>query len=91
VARATGNRYFVDILTQMGAALIPRHRIDSAGIAQTDPKAYAELVNREHESIFDAIARHDPESARAAMRMHLSSSRERLRRAAAAAGEAGMR
>jgi GntR family transcriptional regulator, transcriptional repressor for pyruvate dehydrogenase complex len=91
VARATGNRYFVDILTQMGAALIPRHRIDSAGIAQTDPKAYAELVNREHESIFDAIARHDPESARAAMRMHLSSSRERLRRAVAAAGEANGR
>ncbi|WP_028220880.1 FadR/GntR family transcriptional regulator [Paraburkholderia oxyphila] len=84
VARATGNRYFVDILTQMGAALIPRHRIDSAGIAHSDPKAYAELVNREHESIFEAIARHDSESARAAMRMHLSSSRERLRRAAAA-------
>ncbi|WP_322042092.1 FadR/GntR family transcriptional regulator [Paraburkholderia sp. J67] len=87
VARATGNRYFVDILTQMGAALIPRHRIDSAGIAHSDPRAYAELVNREHESIFEAIARHDPESARAAMRMHLSSSRERLRRAATAAGE----
>jgi GntR family transcriptional regulator, transcriptional repressor for pyruvate dehydrogenase complex len=87
VARATGNRYFVDILTQMGAALIPRHRIDSAGIAHSDPKAYAELVNREHESIFEAIARQDPEGARAAMRMHLSSSRERLRRAATAAGE----
>ncbi len=87
VARATGNRYFVDILTQMGAALIPRHRIDSAGIAHSDPKAYAELVNREHESIFEAIARQDPEGARAAMRMHLSSSRERLRRAALAAGE----
>ncbi|TKC78085.1 FadR family transcriptional regulator [Trinickia terrae] len=84
VARATGNRYFVDILTQMGTALIPRHRIDSAGIAHSDPKAYAELVNREHESILDAIARRDPEGARAAMRIHLSSSRERLRRAAAA-------
>ncbi|MEM5420758.1 MULTISPECIES: FadR/GntR family transcriptional regulator [Paraburkholderia] len=87
VARATGNRYFVDILTQMGAALIPRRRVDSAGIAHRDPQAYAELVNREHESIFDAIARHDPEGARAAMRMHLSSSRERLRRAAAESGE----
>ncbi|CAG9211248.1 Predicted D-glucarate or D-galactorate regulator, GntR family [Paraburkholderia tropica] len=86
VARATGNRYFVDILTQMGAALIPRHRIDSAGIAHRDPKAYAELVNREHESIFEAIARQDPEGARAAMRMHLSSSRERLRRAATEQG-----
>lgn len=81
VARATGNRYFVDILTQMGTALIPRKRIDSAGIAHADPKAYLALVNLEHESILDAIARHDADGARAAMRMHLSNSRERLRRA----------
>jgi GntR family transcriptional regulator, transcriptional repressor for pyruvate dehydrogenase complex len=81
VARATGNRYFVDILTQMGAALIPRNRIDSAGIARADPKAYVSLVNLEHQSILDAIARHDSDGARAAMRMHLSNSRERLRRA----------
>ncbi|SEA93986.1 FadR/GntR family transcriptional regulator [Paraburkholderia sartisoli] len=81
VARATGNRYFVDILTQMGAALIPRHRIDSPGIAHSDPAAYMARVNIEHESILDAITRRDPEGARAAMRMHLSGSRERLRRA----------
>jgi GntR family transcriptional repressor for pyruvate dehydrogenase complex len=81
VARATGNRYFVDILSQLGTALIPRERIDSAGIADENPQAYLSHVNREHESIFDAIARHDAESARAAMRMHLSNSRERLRRA----------
>ncbi|MGN6316022.1 FadR/GntR family transcriptional regulator [Trinickia sp.] len=81
VARATGNRYFVDILTQLGTALIPRERIDSAGIADEDPQAYLSHVNREHESILDAIGRHDAESARAAMRMHLSNSRERLRRA----------
>ncbi|SAL60755.1 FadR/GntR family transcriptional regulator [Caballeronia humi] len=81
VAKATGNRYFVDILTQMGSALIPRNRIDSAGIAHSDPKAYVALVNLEHESILDAISRHDAEGARAAMRMHLSNSRERLRRA----------
>ncbi|MDG0026885.1 FadR/GntR family transcriptional regulator [Trinickia sp. Y13] len=81
VARATGNRYFIDILTQLGTALIPRERIDSAGIADEDPQAYLSHVNREHESILDAIARHDAESARAAMRMHLSNSRERLRRA----------
>jgi DNA-binding FadR family transcriptional regulator len=81
VAQATSNRYFVDILTQMGTALIPRKRIDSAGIAHADPKAYVALVNLEHESILDAITRHDADGARAAMRMHLSNSRERLRRA----------
>jgi GntR family transcriptional repressor for pyruvate dehydrogenase complex len=81
VASATGNRYFVDILSQMGTALIPRKRLDSAGIAHADPKTYVSQVNAEHESILDAIARQDSEGARAAMRMHLSNSRERLRRA----------
>jgi DNA-binding FadR family transcriptional regulator len=85
VARATGNRYFVDILTQMGSALIPRNRLDSAGIARAEPDAYLSLVNLEHESILEAITRHDAEGARAAMRMHLSNSRERLRRANEAA------
>ena len=36
-------------------------------------------MNREHEEIYAAIARGDPESARAAMRIHLTNSRERLR------------
>jgi DNA-binding FadR family transcriptional regulator len=81
VAKATGNRYFVDILTQMGPALIPRNRVDSAGIAHADPVAYLALVNLEHKSILDAISRQDAEGARAAMRMHLSNSRERLRKA----------
>jgi GntR family transcriptional regulator, transcriptional repressor for pyruvate dehydrogenase complex len=87
VAQATGNRYFVDILTQMGTALIPRHRVDSPGLANSDPAAYMARVNVEHESILDAIVRRDPEGARAAMRMHLSGSRERLRRASVASGE----
>ncbi|HDR9135219.1 TPA: FCD domain-containing protein, partial [Burkholderia vietnamiensis] len=37
------------------------------------------------EDIYEAIARHDPEAARAAMRTHLTNSRERLRRAHEAA------
>jgi len=40
-------------------------------------------VNREHEDICHAIERQDAEGARAAMRTHLSNSRERLRRAQA--------
>ena len=40
-----------------------------------------ERVAREHEDIFNAVSRQDPESARAAMRTHLGNSRERLRRA----------
>ena len=81
MAQATGNRYLVDILTQLGTALIPRQRLDSAGIAHADPKTYVSQVNVEHESILDAITRQASEGARAAMRMHLTNSRERLRRA----------
>jgi GntR family transcriptional repressor for pyruvate dehydrogenase complex len=81
IAQATGNRYFVDILTHLGTTIIPRARVNSAQLAHDEPSAYLERVNREHEDIFNAIERRDPEGARAAMRTHLSNSRERLRKA----------
>lgn len=81
IAQATGNRYFVDILTQLGNTIIPRARVNMPQLAHDDPAAYLERVNREHEDIFNAILRKDPEAARAAMRTHLSNSRERLRQA----------
>jgi DNA-binding GntR family transcriptional regulator len=37
-------------------------------------------VHSEHESIYNAIRNQDAESARAAMRTHLSNSRDRLRK-----------
>jgi GntR family transcriptional repressor for pyruvate dehydrogenase complex len=80
IAQATGNRYFVDILTQLGTTIIPRTRINSAKLAHDDPAAYLDRVHREHEDIYTAIVRQDPETARAAMRTHLSNSRERLRK-----------
>jgi GntR family transcriptional regulator, transcriptional repressor for pyruvate dehydrogenase complex len=41
---------------------------------------YLRRVNHEHESIYNAIAAQDVDGARAAMRTHLSNSRERHRR-----------
>jgi DNA-binding FadR family transcriptional regulator len=81
IANATGNRYFADIMSHLGATLIPRTRIDSSRVAQEELPQYLRRVNREHEEIYSAIARGDSESARAAMRIHLTNSRERLRRA----------
>jgi DNA-binding FadR family transcriptional regulator len=81
IALATGNRYFADIMSHLGATLIPRARIDSSRLAREDLPQYLRRLAREHEEIYDAIARRDPESARAAMRLHLTNSRERLRRA----------
>jgi DNA-binding FadR family transcriptional regulator len=79
VAEATGNRYFVEMLGQLGNALIPRARLNTPGLEQERPADYFERVNREHEDIYHAILRQDQEAARATMRSHLSNSRERLR------------
>jgi GntR family transcriptional repressor for pyruvate dehydrogenase complex len=61
--------------------IIPRTRLNTAARAPEGRLAYLERVPREHEDILDAIRRQEPEAARAAMRTHLSNSRERLRRA----------
>ncbi|MFZ6654454.1 FadR/GntR family transcriptional regulator [Undibacterium sp. TJN19] len=79
IAQATGNRYFVDILSNLGTAIIPRARLNSATLSMEAGANYLARVNHEHEDIFNAILRKDPEAARAAMRTHLSNSRERLR------------
>ena len=81
VAQATGNRYFVDILSQLGNTIIPRARLNMPQLAHDDPTTYLARVHHEHEDIYNAILRQDPEAARAAMRTHLSNSRERLRQA----------
>lgn len=78
IAQATGNRYFVDILEQLGNAFIPRARLNTPVLEQDKPADFLERVSREHDDIFRAIERRDPEAARAAMRTHLSNSRERL-------------
>lgn len=80
IAYSTGNRYFADIMSHLGTNTIPRTRVDTVQNSAAQMQ-YLRLVNSEHESIFEAILRRDPEGARAAMRAHLTSSRERLRRA----------
>ena len=81
VAQATGNRHFAELMTYLGTMIIPRTRLKTAASAPEGRLPYLERVHHEHESIFDAIRRQDTEAARAAMRTHLSNSRERLRRA----------
>ncbi|MFL6676404.1 MAG: FadR/GntR family transcriptional regulator [Massilia sp.] len=81
VANSSGNRYFHDILYHLGTNLIPRSRVNSAKLSRDDPTEYTERMLNEHEDIYNAIARQDAETARAAMRTHLSNSRERLRHA----------
>ncbi|MDR5737233.1 MULTISPECIES: FadR/GntR family transcriptional regulator [unclassified Caballeronia] len=79
IARASGNRYFYDVLSQMGRAVSPRTRLGKAEIAELDQIERLRNVLNEHKAIYQAIVRQDADDARAAMRMHLSNSRERLR------------
>jgi GntR family transcriptional repressor for pyruvate dehydrogenase complex len=85
IARAARNRYFVDLMNHLGKVVIPRTRVNSARLAQEERSEYLRRVGREHDDIYSAIARRDPDAARAAMRTHLSNSRERLKRAHEAA------
>jgi len=81
IIRATGNAYFIDLFTQLGPLMIPRARVD---LFKSDRRAkvrYLALIQQEHAQIYQAIARRDAEAARAAVRLHLTNSRERLRAA----------
>jgi GntR family transcriptional repressor for pyruvate dehydrogenase complex len=82
IARATQNPHFADIMASLGSSIIPRARLDAPADRSEERRQYLQGVNREHQSILDAIAAQDAESARAAMRTHLANSRERRRRAA---------
>lgn len=86
VAEATGNRYFVDLLADLGQAIIPCALVAPGRGAHAAPGATGDCLQRiyrEHEDIYHAIERQDPEAARAAMRTNLCNCRERLRRAQA--------
>lgn len=81
VARATGNRFYPELLESLGPAMIayPGHRLPQAGTAGQDTTiGLDEVICREHEAIAQAIADGDSDSARAAMRLHLANTRRRI-------------
>lgn len=80
IALATHNKYFEDFYRHLGTTTIPRTRLDTSQLSDEPSSDYLMRTNREHGDILDAIARREPEAARAAMRMHLTNSRERLRK-----------
>lgn len=99
IAAATGNEYFEEVLTSLGNATIPRSAPDAATRSAGDSKPAARfgeaqpmlesgkaITQREHEAIYEAIRRGDAAAARAAMFMHLSNSRERMRASTGSSG-----
>jgi DNA-binding FadR family transcriptional regulator len=77
IARATQNKHFAGMMNSLGAQSIPRARLDTLPALDATRLAYLRRVHQEHENILSAIEAQDAESARAAMRTHLSNSRDR--------------
>lgn len=74
IADATNNRRFSEFLDMIGPGAIPR-----ASFSQPTEPEYLDQIHREHEKIVAAISAGEPETARAAMREHLTSSLKRYR------------
>lgn len=80
IAKSTQNPHFIDLLQSFGTQSIPRARLENPLPVEPVRQAYLRRVHQEHESIYNAIQTQDPEAARAAMRTHLSNSRDRLKK-----------
>jgi len=83
IAEATQNVHFPRMITFLGQYIIPR----KAGVIEAPHDAqYIHKMCGEHQAIADAVQARDPEAARAAVRVHLGGSRDRLERIAGTGG-----
>ena len=78
VAAVSDNRFYSDLLDSLGPMMImlPRTRLGDA-YSLTDV-GHVDRVRREHDNIASAVIAGDPDTARAAMRVHLGNTRRRL-------------
>ena len=77
IADATNNRRYAEFLEHLGDKTIPRAQLRRRPPEVEDQKNYKQKILAEHHRIFDAIAARDAETARQAMRDHLSQSQAR--------------
>lgn len=80
IAAATQNSHYAAFMDSLSPGVIPRARLAHGSESKAGRVAYLKRVHQEHESIFNAIRNQDTDSARAAIRTHLSNSRDRLRK-----------
>lgn len=78
VASAARNRHYSALLKSVGPMMIvmPKFRLLTGGDASRQDNV--RLAALEHDAIVSAIARQEPETARAAIRLHLANSRARM-------------
>jgi len=80
IARASHSPHFAAVLEALGPTCVPTAFLEAA-VGEEQSAIWASQARHEHRSIVDAIAQHDVEAARAAMRLHLVNGRERRRAA----------
>jgi DNA-binding FadR family transcriptional regulator len=80
IAAATNNPFYVEVLDALGTRTIPCDVTSPWGTDSVLTREYQDGLQREHMKILRAISAGDAESARAAMRAHLTASQQRYRR-----------
>ncbi|WP_114560784.1 FadR/GntR family transcriptional regulator [Desertihabitans aurantiacus] len=78
VAEASRNRFYLELLDALGPMMImlPRTRLGEE-YSLSDAR-HVERVRQEHDAVAAAVLAGEPETARAAMRVHLAATRRRL-------------
>lgn len=77
IAAATNNPFYVEILDVLGRRTIPRDLVTTISSQLLQSAEYQQKLQDEHLAIMSAISDGDADSARDAMRKHLSASRRR--------------
>ena len=80
IAAATNNRRYAEFLEHLGDKTIPRAQLRRRPPEAEDQKSYMQMILGEHRRIYDAIAARDDDTARKAMRDHLSLSQTRYQK-----------
>jgi GntR family transcriptional regulator, transcriptional repressor for pyruvate dehydrogenase complex len=85
IARATGNPHFPELLKLMGRFVIPRRDKRVWKVTAAGQRDYLARIRDEHRAIVQAMMARDGDSARQAMRRHLTNAAERYRKFTVAA------
>jgi len=78
VTAASANRFYLELLDSLGPMMIMLARTRLGDAYSLTDAGHVERVRREHDDIAAAVITGDPDTARAAMRVHLGNTRRRL-------------
>ena len=78
IAAASGNRFYLDLLDSLGPMMIMLARTRLGDEHSLTDAHHVDRVRREHDDVAAAVIDGDPDTARAAMRVHLGNTRRRL-------------